>query len=356
MNSSILIGKNYIGKDSPVYFIADIAANHDGSLSKAKELIEMAAEAGAHAAKFQHFEAGNIVSDIGFSSLGAQFSHQKNWEKSVFETYEDASISTDWTAELKRHCDLYGITFFSSPYDFEMVDHLDPFVPAHKIGSGDMTWLEIIEYVARKEKPYLIATGASDIDDVQRAVNTGLRINPDLILMQCNTNYTGSLENFHYINLCVLNTYRVLYPNLILGLSDHTPGHASVLGAVALGVKVVEKHFTDDKNRKGPDHAFSMSPVEWREMQQRTIELQYSLGDGVKKVEANERETAILQRRATRVRQSLSANHVIQANDLIYLRPCPEGALPPYRSGELLGKKLKMNKNKHDCLSFDDVF
>lgn len=356
MDTRISIGANDIGKDSPVYFIADIAANHDGSLSKAKELIEMAAEAGAHAAKFQHFKASNIVSDSGFSSLGGQFSHQKGWEKSVFETYKDASISIDWTAKLKRHCDLFGITFFSSPYDFGMVDHLDPFVPAHKIGSGDVTWLEIIEYIARKEKPYLIATGASDIDDVQRAVNAGLRINPDLILMQCNTNYTGSLENFHYINLGVLSTYRVLYPDLVLGLSDHTPGHASVLGAVALGARVVEKHFTDDKNRKGPDHAFSMNPSEWREMQERTIELQYALGDGVKRVEANERETAILQRRAICVRQSLPANHVIQANDLIYLRPCPESALPPYRSDELLGKKLKVDKNQHDYLSIDDVF
>jgi N-acetylneuraminate synthase len=103
-------------------------------------------------------------------------------------------------------------------------------VPAYKIGSGDINWLETLEYIARKNKPVLLATGASDMGDVQRAVNTILAINPQLVLMQCNTNYTASLENFDHIHLRVLNTFHSMYPDLILGLSDHTPGHASVLG------------------------------------------------------------------------------------------------------------------------------
>ena len=137
-----------ISENSPVYFIADIAANHDGDIVRAKELIHMAKEAGADAAKFQHFRAEKIVSDYGFKSLGNQKSHQSIWKKSVFEVFKDASVSSQWTQELKDTCNKVGITFFTSPYDFELVDHIDPYVPAYKIGSGDITWIEMIEYLS----------------------------------------------------------------------------------------------------------------------------------------------------------------------------------------------------------------
>ena len=123
----IKIGRKKISLKNPTYFIADIAANHDGSLIRAKKLIKLAAKAGADAAKFQHFSAKTIVSDKGFKSLGKKSSHQKNWGKSVYEVYKDASINLGWTKELKKACDAAGIHFFSSPYSFEMVNHLDKF-------------------------------------------------------------------------------------------------------------------------------------------------------------------------------------------------------------------------------------
>ena len=150
-----------IGSNHPTYFIADIAANHDGNLERAKSLIYLAAEAGANAAKFQHFKAETIVSDYGFKNLGQQQSHQAKWKKSVFEVYQDASLSLRWTEALKRTCDDAGITFFTSPYARDLVDHVDPYVPAYKIGSGDITWIEMIEYIASKKKPYILASGAS---------------------------------------------------------------------------------------------------------------------------------------------------------------------------------------------------
>ena len=139
-----------IGDSCPTYFIADIAANHDGSIDRARKLIQLAKEAGADAAKFQHFNASKIVSDYGFSHLQEQKSHQALWKKSVTEVYEAASVPDDWTSLLKVECDAVGITFFSSPYDFGAVDSLDSFVPAYKIGSGDIDWLEEIEYIAKK--------------------------------------------------------------------------------------------------------------------------------------------------------------------------------------------------------------
>jgi len=199
----IQIGKHTIGETSPVYFIADIAANHDGDLERAKYLVRLAAEAGANAAKFQNFRAPKIVSDYGFRTMGGQVSHQARWNKPVSEVYANASIPFEWTPELKRACDEAGIDYFSAPYDFDAIDMLDPYVPAFKVGSGDIDWLESLERMARKNKPVLLATGAATIGDVQRAVNTILTINPQLVLMQCNTNYTGSLENLRYINLRV---------------------------------------------------------------------------------------------------------------------------------------------------------
>ena len=130
--------------------------------------------------------------------------------------------------------------------------------------------------------------------------------------MQCNTNYTASLENFKYINLNVLKTFKKLYPDLILGLSDHTPGHSTVLGAVALGAKIIEKHFTDENEREGPDHKFSMNPHSWKEMVARTRELENALGGEIKKVEANEYETVILQRRAIRASSDLLSGATLE--------------------------------------------
>ncbi len=344
-----------IGENYPTYFIADIAANHDGDLERAKDLIHLAAEAGADAAKFQHFQAESIVSDHGFKSLKTQQSHQAKWKDSVFNVYKAASVNLDWTETLKETCEKAGIPFFTTPYALDLVDHLDAFVPAYKIGSGDITWLEMIERVARKQKPYFLATGAATLDEVCRAVSTALAINPQFALMQCNTNYTASLENFKYIQLNVLKTYRATYPNMVMGLSDHTPGHATVLGAVALGARMVEKHFTDDVNRSGPDHVFSMDPRTWREMVDRTRELEYALGDGVKKVEDNEKETVVVQRRSLRATVDLSKSKMIKAGDFAVLRPCPSDALTPVEIKSVIGRTLRRDIPSGDFLRAADL-
>jgi len=336
----IRIGKRLIGNSEPPYFIADIAANHDGSLERAFKLIELAKEAGADAAKFQNFQASKIVSQKGFESLGKQLSHQAKWKKSVYETYQDASLPFDWTLKLKQKCDKVGIEYFTSPYDFDSIDHVDPFVSVYKVGSGDITWLEIIEYMARKGKLIMIAAGASDMADVDRAMKLLQGFTKDIVLMQCNTNYTASPENFKYINLKVLESFREKYPDVVLGLSDHTPGHVTVLGALALGARVFEKHFTDDNDREGPDHKFAMNPKAWHEMVTRASELFQALGDGFKRVEDNEKDTVYLQRRGLRFIHDLKKGHVIAKKDLFPLRPLTANGFPPYEIDKLIGRQL----------------
>ncbi len=350
------IGQAWLGPKERTYFIADIAANHDGDLERAKRLIELAKESGADAAKFQNFQAPKIVSRHGFERLGGQMAHQAGWKKSVYEVYEGAAIRKDWTPELRGHCDKVGIEYFTSPYDIESIELVDPFVRAYKIGSGDITFTEVLAHMAKKGKPLFLATGASTLEDVREAIATLRTAAPEvpLCLMQCNTNYTGSLENFRFIHLNVLKTYALLFPDALLGLSDHTPGHATVLGAVALGARVVEKHFTDDNSRDGPDHAFSINPAAWRQMVDRTRELELALGSVEKRVEENERQSAVVQRRALYFTRPVRSGEVIQDADLEALRPAPAHSVAPNRRAEALGLRAPKDYALGDALLWTD--
>lgn len=351
----INVGTRRIGLDEPTYFIADIAANHDNDLGRAMALIWAAKEAGADAAKFQHFKANKIVSDAGFKALGSQLGHQARWERSVFDVFRAYELNADWNDELARTAAEAGIHFMTTPYDFTAADAIDPLVPAFKIGSGDITWPALIAHVAAKGKPVFVASGASSLADVDRAMQTALEVNPQLVLMQCNTNYTGSIENFRHINLNVLKTYAQRYPGLLLGLSDHSPGHATVLGAIAFGARVIEKHFTDDNTRTGPDHGFSMTPSSWRDMVARSRELEAALGDGHKRVEANEHDTAVLQQRCLRYARALPAGTLLRAADLEPLRPAPTGALRPYELPTAVGRRLQTARAFGDAAYATDL-
>lgn len=355
MQNSFKINRRLIGDKFPTYFIADIAANHDGNLKKAIKLIKEAKKSGADAAKFQHFSADTIVSDSSFKMF-KKLSHQSKWKESVYKVYEKASLNLKWTPILRNECKKVGIDFFTSPYSFELVDHVNKYIPAFKIGSGDITWVEIVKYIASKKKPYIIATGASDITDVKRVYNTCINLNKQIAIMQCNTNYTAKNDNFSYINLNVLKTYRKLFPRAILGLSDHTLGHSTVMGAITLGARVIEKHFTLDNNSNGPDHKFSMNPRTWKEMIVASRELEKSLGIEFKQIEQNEKDTAIVQRRSIHSKHSLNKGHIIKKNDLKFLRPCPKDGINPYDYKKVIGKKTKKKILKNNIITFKDLY
>ncbi|MBA4135855.1 MAG: N-acetylneuraminate synthase [Opitutus sp.] len=390
--SDITIQGRKVGPDSPVYFIADVASNHCGSLTKAKELVHACAESRVDAVKMQNFEAETIVSDYGFKNLAGLKTHQSGWKQSVFDSYKAASIPLEWTMELKELCDRLGLHYMTSPYSVELVRAVAPHVCALKLGSGDLTWHEEIEAMCASGKPVLIATGASTMAEVEGAMAAALRHTAQVLLMQCNTEYTARvgetreqrLDRFRHINLRVIETYASRWPGVPIGLSDHTHGEMTVLGAVGLfGCCAVEKHFTFDNTIEGQDHGFSMTPASWKRMVERTEKLQETLaaskavtfadrlkvtrtqvddpeglelavGDGVKRIEDNEAGTVIVQRRAVRARQELPAGHRVALEDLIVLRPCPLGALPPYRASELLGRTLARQVRSGDCVRLDD--
>ena len=333
-----IAGKNL---KQEILFIADIGANHDGDLNRAKDLISQAKEAGAHVAKFQHFNADTIVSRQQFDQDNEKYeSHQSKWSKSVYDVYKSAAVNLEWTEEIKECCYKNEIEFMTTPYDEVLTDFIDDCVSAFKVGSGDITFHSLLCHIAKKQKPLLLATGASTLEEVTNAVELVLKETKKLVLMQCNTNYTGNINNFNFINLNVLDTYRNLYPDLPLGLSDHTPGHVTVLGAIAKGASVIEKHFTDDVNRSGPDHKFAMDPKTWKRMVSDSHLLWNALGDGVKKVEENENGTVVVQRRSIKSTKDLPSGHILQKNDLVALRPCSDMGLPPFEIENIIGKEL----------------
>jgi N-acetylneuraminate synthase len=272
----------------------------------------------------------------------------------VVEVYDAYHTRRDWTQALVDTCREAGIDYMTTPYDLEALESQAPHMSAVKIGSGDITWHAFLGACARLGKPVLLATGAATMEDVEQAVELVLQRNPRLVLMQCNTNYTGSEENFGHVNLRVLQTFAIRWPGLPLGLSDHTPGHEAVLGAVALGARVVEKHFTDDNSRQGPDHAFALDPVAWRAMVNATRRLEAALGTGVKIVEGNEDQTVVVQRRAIRLRADLAEGHTITADDLEFLRPCPPDALDPRWTDQVIGRELRSPKAAGDTLAWSD--
>ena len=217
----------------------------------------------------------------------------------------------------------------TAPYDLDYVDEVKKDIVAYKIGSGDITWKKIIKKISKKKKPVIIATGASSLKDVNRAIKTILKLNPiKPVLMQCNTNYNNSKENLNYLNLNVLNQYKKIFKDkVILGLSDHTHGHVSVLAAVALGARVVEKHFTDSNSRFGPDHKFSMNPVSWAKMVNDVRILESALGDGKKKIENNEKQSVIVQRRGAWLNRKVKKGDILKEDMIDYLRPCPNNSI-----------------------------
>ena len=235
-------------------------------------------------------------------------------------------------------CKEAGIDYMTAPYDLSFIDPIDSYVSCWKVGSGDITWHDNIKALCATRKPILLATGASSMQDVVAAYDVISSAGNQCVLMQCNTNYTGSLDNFKFINLNVLRSYSLAFPDCVLGLSDHTPGHATVLGAVTLGARVIEKHFTDDVNQDGPDHAFSMDPCSWRTMVDATRQLEFALGDGIKIVEQNEQTTVQLQRRALRASRDIMPGETLSSDDVVSLRPCPPNGLEPSLIDDLVGR------------------
>jgi N-acetylneuraminate synthase len=270
----------------------------------------------------------------------------------VFEVYKNAELPFEWTEALVSKCREVGIDFFSAVYDLSFIEQLASTMPFFKIGSGDIDWLQAINSILEIGKPIFLATGASSIEEV-RATVRHIGVGTPLVLMQCNTNYTADDKNLRYLNLKVLESYRSEFPHVILGLSDHTQKNEVIIGAVAMGARVIERHFTDDVNRLGPDHKFSLDPIMWRDMVDQVRILELALGTGEKKVEDNEKEARIVQRRSIRANRVIKQGELLREEDLVCLRPCPNEAISPALLEHVIGVIAKHDLERHEVIPPD---
>ena len=274
-NKEFKIGDKWVGENHPTYFIAEIGANFDGSIEKAKKLIDAAKASGADCAKFQTFDTPRIVSEGGFSKMHLHGVHG-SWGRTVSEVFKDAEFPVAWHKEIVDYCAQVGIHFSTSPYFKEAVDLcVDLNVPFIKIGSGEITWLEQLDYIARKGIPVMLATGDATMSEIDEAVRTIQKTgNKNFVLMQCVTNYPSKIDS---ANVNVLKTYQAAF-GCLTGYSDHAPGHVVALASTVIGGRVIEKHFTLDKTDKGPDHPHSMEPHEFKFMVDSIREVERAMG------------------------------------------------------------------------------
>lgn len=309
------IGNRLVGKNR-CYIIAEIGSNFNGSLTTAKNLMKLAKKAGADAAKFQSFKTESLLSKKGLQKKSA---FQAKWKKSVWDVYKDAELPRKWHKELNIYAKKIGIHFFTSPWDFEAVELLAKLhVPAIKVGSGDITYHEILKKIARLKKPVILGTGASTMQEISDAVNTIKSAgNKKIILMHSITQYPSPIEQ---ANLKVLESMKKKF-KLHVGYSDHSPGLIVPLSSVAMGASMIEKHFTMDPKAIGPDHSHSLNPVEFTNMVQGIRTLERALGNGIKKIEKSEKQTRIIQRRGIWTTKKIQKGEKFSNLNIAALRP-----------------------------------
>lgn len=338
-----------------MFIIAEIGSNFDGSLKRAKMLARKAKESGADAFKIQNFLAPKIVSEKGFKNLRVAF--QSKWKKPVVEVYKSAEFPRSWVSVLKRYCDSIGIEFMSSPYDFEAVDLLEKNnITVYKIGSGEIDNLPFLRYIAKKGKPVILGCGAANVKEIERAVGAIREVgNEKIILLQCVTNYPSPIADSNVLAMQALAKRF----KLIVGYSDHTIGREGggddpllgktiPLAAVALGGLMIEKHFTDDVKRKGPDHSFAMEYDNFKLMVDSIRALEKGLGDGVKRIMPSEKKTAIIQRRGIYAKFPIKKGQKLLISHIEYLRPAT--FLRPADLNSILGKKAVRDISTGDAL------
>ena len=349
-NKNIKIGDRIVGSDHPTYFIAEIGGNFDGSIDKAKRLIDAAKKAGADCAKFQTFTAETIVSEGGFSKMELHGVHG-SWGRTVSEVFKDVEFPMEWHQEIADYCKKVGVDFSTSPYFKEAVDLCaDMNLPFIKIGSGEITWLEMLEYTASKGIPIMLATGDATMSEIDEAVRTIEKTgNKDLVLMQCITNYPSKIDS---ANVNVLKTFQDAF-GCLTGYSDHSPGHVVALASVVLGGRVVEKHFTLNKTDKGPDHPHSMEPDEFKFMVDSIREVERAMGSTRKEVVEEESETVYVQRRCLYAKKDLNKGQILTLEDIDVLRPAL--GIPPKYKETIIGKTLNKDIPARDPIFWGDL-
>ncbi len=348
MARNITIGSSVVGDDSRCYVIAEIGHNHQGSLEKAKQLFHEAKQCGVSAVKLQKRNNRKLYTK-------AMYDKPYDNENSFGPTYglhrEALEFNEDQYRELQQCARELGLDFFATAFDFDSADLLSELgVPAFKVASGDLKSIPLLKHIASFQKPMVVSTGAAVLDDVKRAYDAIMPVNPHLCLMQCTAGYPAAFEE---LDLRVIALYRECFPDAVIGYSGHDNGIAMPLAAFVLGARVVEKHFTLNRAMKGTDHAFSLEPVGLRKLVRDLDRLRVALGDGAKKIYPSEVGPGMKMGKKLVAARDLLAGRVLTAEDIAL--KSPGDGLPPYEFDKLVGKVLLRPLFEDDEFTFENL-
>jgi sialic acid synthase len=340
MNTEVRLDKK-MRESHGAFVIAEIGHNHQGSLNQAKAMFVAAKDAGAHAVKLQKRHNKQLYT----KALYEQPYDNENSYGATYGAHREAlEFSREQYAELQKLAAELDIVFFATPFDFHSVDFLaDLDMPAYKLASGDLMNTPLQKHVAKLGKPVFLSTGGGTMDDIRRACDVILPINPQLSILHCTASYPANVED---MNLSVIPVLLREFPDVVIGLSDHENGIDAASIAYMLGARVFEKHFTLNRALKGTDHSFSLEPEGLRKLVRNLKRIPVLLGDGNKRPLDSEKKPLTKMAKSVVAARALPAGHKLTAPDLAL--KSPGGGLPPFEMDKLIGRTLKAALNEDD--------
>ncbi|MCD6660881.1 MAG: N-acetylneuraminate synthase [Lentimicrobium sp.] len=338
---------------SKVIIIAEAGVNHNGDINLAMRLIEEAARAGADYVKFQTFKAQNLVAINAPKADYQKAATSLSSAESQLEMLQKLELSLNDHIKLIKHCQLNNIRFLSTGFDLESLDMLNKLgMDFFKIPSGEITNLPLLEKIAGFNKPVVLSTGMSTLQEIGSAIqvliNKGVN-KEELTVLHCTTEYPAPFDE---VNLNAMLTIRDTF-GVNPGYSDHTPGIEIPVAAVAMGAKIIEKHFTMDRSLPGPDHKASLEPDELTEMVKMIRNVEKALGNGLKEPSASERKNIIIARKSIHILSDLPKGHIIDASDLIMMRP--GDGISPMLLNNVIGMKLNVDIKAGSKLNWEQL-
>ncbi len=350
-DNRISIGKRLVGEGETCFIIAEAGSNHDQNYGKALALIEIAADAGADAVKFQVFSAEGIAVDTSEKIADLKKDKFSAYGKNLHELYKKLELPREWLPKLKRHAERCGIIFSATPFDEEAVDDLEKInIPFYKIASFELVHLPLIKYASSKGKPIILSTGMANMEEIKEAVDAVIESgNNQYMLLHCGIEYPPRMEDLH---LAAMDTIKKKY-SCPIGYSDHTLGITVPIAAVARGAKIIEKHFTINKKSAGPDHKFALNSKELKAMVSAIRDVEQAIGAPGKK--AVEREQIYLKRgrRSLFAKTNIRKGESISREGILVLRPA-SGLMPKYID-QVVGKKANVDIVANEPITWEKI-
>jgi N-acetylneuraminate synthase len=330
-----------------INFVAEISANHLGSLSRAHQLVEAASRAGANSIKLQTYKAETMT--LNLSKFRVSSDHNLWGGVNLYQLYEEAMTPWEWHKELFQHASELGIEAFSSPFDRGAVDFLEGLnCPIYKIASLETGDIDLITYAASTGKRMIISTGASTLEEIERAVEAAELVRDKLTLLVCTSSYPADPADAHVNRI---TTLREKF-NVDIGLSDHTLGIGVSVAAIALGATVIEKHLTNQRSDGGHDAAFSLEPDEFKLLVEEGNKAHAALGNPAWSIQVSEAESRRL-RRSLYITQPVKKGEIASRENVKALRPNTGGPISDL--SQILGRRFKQDLKTGDAATVDSV-